>query len=103
MILNIPPKEIRGLALLEVKGARRFPWPPARMKVSVEKSIPVVECMRKFLYVRHDKRHVKYREIFGVNLEDCGRGSGRSESSGIHFKTYRYRPNRRCAIFAKHE
>jgi hypothetical protein len=58
IILKIPPKETSGLALPDVNGDRRFPWPPARMKVSVEKSIPVVECMRKFLYVTH----VKYRE-----------------------------------------
>jgi hypothetical protein len=60
IIRNIPPKETSGLALPDVNGARRFPWPPARMKVNVEKSIPVVECIRKFLYVTH----VNYRENF---------------------------------------
>jgi hypothetical protein len=69
------------------------------MKVNVEESIPVVECMRKFLYVTH----VKYREFFGVNLKDCGRGAGRRESSGIDFEANRCRPNRSRAIFAKRE
>jgi hypothetical protein len=67
------------------------------MKVNVEKSIPVVECIRKFLYVTH----VKYREVFGVKLENYGRGSRRREPSRLDFEPYRYQPNRSWAIFTK--
>jgi len=51
MMRNTPPNDTSGLALPEVNGDNRFPWPPARMQVRVEELIFVLDCMGLLLLI----------------------------------------------------
>src|SRR5580692_3576760 len=51
MMRNTPPNGTKGLAFPEVNGDNRFPWPPARTKVTVEALIFVLDCMRVLLLI----------------------------------------------------